>query len=339
MGLIEKIPYLALPMTAYLLRWISQDAALWLFMLVVAWRGFTGGMVALPWQEVIATVIPSTVRSRFLGVSRTIGRFLGVLGSATAGLILAEIAYPNNYALSFLIGAVFIWLSFVFFCRTIEPRNDESVEEKKNSLQKIPLLDLVSFKRILKDDQNFRRYLTSRVLFQLGSMAAGFLAVYGIQHFSLADEQAAIFSAFLFASGTIGFSFWGVFGDRIGSRKMLLISDSGQLVVLVLAFLAPDRFVYYLVFIVFGFAQSGYIIGEMILGMELGVEAERPIYLGLARSVPGIFILIAPLVGGLIVSLVGYRWMFIVASCFSVAGIYFLYHVRDRHNSVAVNNI
>jgi MFS family permease len=329
MAKIERIPYLILPLTAFLLHWISREFAIWLFMIVIAWRGIASGMVALPWQEVIATVIPSPVRSRFFGVARTVGRTLGVVGSVVAGFILAELSYPNNYALCFLIGAAFVWLSYFFFTRTIEPEVSVDKETDASPGTKVPLIDFPAFKTILKRDLNLRKYLTSRIFFQLGSMAVGFFAVYGIQRFSLADEQAAVFSGLLFVSGILGFVVWGVVGDQFGPRNILLTSDVFFIIALVLAYFSPSVWGIYGLFLVFGFAQSGHIIGELVLGMGLGPEGERPIYLGLVRSIPGVFVLIAPLIGGTLVEWVGYQAMFIVALGFGLVGMAFVLQVKN----------
>jgi MFS family permease len=79
-----------------------------------------------------------------------------------------------------------------------------------------------------------------------------------------------------------------------------------------------------------GFAQAGLIIGELILGMELGTEEDRPTYLGLARTIPGIFILIAPIIGGTLVNWIGYRMMFVIAIFMTVVGIIYLLLLRER---------
>lgn len=330
MGVVERVPFLIMPLTAFLLNWISGSAAIWIFMLVVAWRGFASGMVALPWQEVIASVIPSPVRSRFFGVSRMIGRIFGVGGSLLAGIVLAEVSYPNNYALSFLIGAGFVWLSFFFFSRTVEPNPPEEAQQTQNNQPKAPLIDLPAFKEILIKDVNFRTYLISRIFFQLGNMAAGFFAVFGIRQFTLPDERAAVFSAMLFTSAMIGFLLWGMVGDRIGPRNISLISDFLQVVVLIIAAFAPSLGAYYLVFLVFGFSQSGSIIGDLVMGMGLGPEEERPAYLGLVRSVPGIFVLIAPLAGGVLVEWLGFQAMFLIALSFGLIGIMLLFQVKSH---------
>lgn len=328
MAVVERIPYFIFPLTAYLLHWIPVTTAIWLFMFVVAWRGFASGMVALPWQVVVAEVIPGPVRSRFFGIGRMFGRVLALGGAVVSGLILANVAYPNNFALSFLIGLVFMWLSYYFFSRTVEPEPDESEEIPAEEPNKTPFLDLVSFKRIWREDKNFRRYVISRIFFQLGNMAAGFYAVYGIRHFNLPDQQAAVFSALLFAGGMAGYLVWGMVGDRFGARNIQLASDLMQTAVLVIVLVSPSIWVFNLIFLIYGFAQSGYMIGEMLMGMGLGPESERSLYLGLVRTIPGLFVLVAPLIGGAIVEAVNYPMMFIVALVLGLIGVVLLLGVN-----------
>jgi MFS family permease len=330
MAIMERIPYLVLPLTAFMLQWASKDLALMFFLLVVAWRGVASGMVALPWQEVIASVIPSQVRSRYFGVSHTFGRILGVLGSGISTFILANLAYPNNYALSFMIGAVFIWISFFFFARTIEPKPAPAAHDVNEVKQKGFISDLSAYKAILKRDPNFVRYLVSRAFVHVGGMAVAFLAVFGIQQYRLADEQAAIFTGMIFFSGTLGYIVFGLIGDRIGPRQTVFFADVMQAGVLFLAYLSPGLWSIYLIFFIFGFAQSAYVIGGLIIGMELGPDEERPIYIGLARTLPGFIILIAPIIGGLLVNWFGFQTMFLVAFFFTLVGTGLILGVSDR---------
>lgn len=104
-----------------------------------------------------------------------------------------------------------------------------------------PLLDLPAIKRIWWEDHNFRRYVASRIFFQLGrSMAAGCFAVHGVQHYDLPDQQAAVFSGSLLGGGMVGFLVWGVVGDRFGGRNILLVLDLMQSLALVLALLSSS---------------------------------------------------------------------------------------------------
>lgn len=333
MSIVERLPYIFLPLTAYFLNWLSKDMILVFFLVVVAWRGIASGMIALPWQEVIATVIPPPFRSRFFGISRTFGRIMGVVGSGITTIILARFIYPNNYAVSFLIGGAFIWLSYFFFARTVEPNSDHKPGDNQPLSKQGIWNDFKKYKFILNRDSNFVRYLISRILFQLGSMAIAFFAVYGINNYQLADQQAAIFSGMMFFSATLGCIILGVVGDNLGPRKTLLISDVLLASALLLAFISPGLWSIYVIFLILGFAQSGYILGELIIAMELGPDDERPIYIGLARTLPGIFVLIAPLVGGMLIEQFSYRTMFLVALVFSLAGTAFLLGVKEKGKS------
>ena len=101
MAVVERIPYFIFPLTAYLLHWIPVTTAIWLFMFVVAWRGFASGMVALPWQVVVAEVIPGPVRSRFFGIGRMFGRVLGVGGSGGLGSDPGECRLSQQFRVEF----------------------------------------------------------------------------------------------------------------------------------------------------------------------------------------------------------------------------------------------
>ena len=248
-----------------------------------------------------------------------------------SGIVLAFLNYPNNYALSFLIGAVFIWVSYFFFAKTIEPMAEIKDPDNDPSHNRSLWKDFQEYKVTLQSDLNFVKYLVSRTLFQMSSMAIAFLAVYGIQHYRLADEQAAIFTGIIFFSGTIGFLFYGWIGDRLGPRTVLLISDGLQAIAFLLTIFNLGVWSIYIIFLILGFAQSGYIIGELIIVMELGPDEKRPTYIGLARTLPGFIILIAPLIGGLLVGQFGYRTMFITAMIFSVGGTLLLLGVKDRN--------
>jgi len=338
MCFVERLPYIFLPLTAFLLPWISKEAAVILFLFVMAWRGFAGGMIALPWQEVIATVIPSPVRSRFFGFSRTLGQISGVIGSALTTVILATFAYPNNYGITFAIGGVFIWVSLIFFFQTKEPKNSSVAIDDQDSPKTSIKDDFKSYLQILNNDRNITRYLLSRVMFQIGNMAVAFLAVYGIKRFQLGDQQAAVFSGLLFFSGTLGYVILSVVGDRLGARRTLVISNLMQAFVLVLALISSNIWGIYALFMFLGFAQSGFMLGEMIMGMELGPEEDRAIYVGLTRSLPGFVILFTPLLGGFLVDQFGYPVMFIVALIATVLGFLMLLGVKERQSFVHTNN-
>jgi MFS family permease len=352
MAVLERLPYLLLPIFALFVPQLAKQSAVTLLLLIMILRGFGGGLVALPWQEMIATVIPITHRSRFFGFSRVLGQAMGVIGSAIAALVLSRLAYPLNYAVGFTITVVAQWISLYAFSKNREPEPaplpefpsqieaigsvqvGQAVIEPNAATPK--MIDLSLFRRILKSDANLRRYLVARSLLFFGGMGAAFLAVYGLKKFALDDGTAAIFTGLIYMSGIMGNALFGVLGDRIGPKKVVMISQVIWLVAMALVLLAPNAWIYYLVFVMFGLNSAGMVLGDSILVMELGDEKQRATYVGLTRTLTGVFVLVAPFVAGWLVEGFSYPVMFGVSVMFTVVGTLLFARVKDqpRHREV-----
>ncbi|MFZ3151111.1 MAG: MFS transporter [Anaerolineaceae bacterium] len=331
MAVIERIPYLLMPLMALLVPHVSKNTALIMLFIVMTLRGLASGMVALPWQEVLASVIPLSHRARFFGVSRVMAQIVGVLGSLVATLVLSKLPYPYNYALGFAIAVVAQWISFAFYSRNKEPEPEPEPEpdviQREEPSKRIIDFNLVG--SILKRDTNLRYYLAGRSTIFIGNMASGFLAIYGIQHFNLTDAQAAIFTGLLFLSGILGYSVGGALGDKVGPKRIVVLSVLTWSLGLIVAIFSPVIWVYYIVFLLYGLYTAGMNMGDSILVMELGQEELRPTYLGMARSLTAVFVLMAPVLAGWLVEAYGYKVMFAVSVVLSLIGAGLMNKVRD----------
>ena len=329
MGFLERLPYMFLPLLTLLIGEIENQNVYWLLLLIMIWRGLGSGMSGLPWQEINARVIPISHRARFIGLSRVFGQLTGLLGSLLSIYLLARFPYPKNYAIGFMVAIVSLWISFAAYSQNREPEvkiaNHQDDEEQKPKGQTWSLM-----KQIIKTDGNFRRYLTSRSLAFLGNMASAFIAVYAINRFQLGDEQAAVFTALILVSGIFGYILWGALGDRIGPQKVVILSFIIWGLGLLVAIFSQLLWVYYLVFAAFGFYTAGLNLGDTILVMELGEERLRPTYLGMARTLTGAFLLLAPLLSGWLVQSFSYLVMFAVSLGFVVLATILMATVKDH---------
>lgn len=325
LGALERLPYLALALAALWLSSLRRDLAVAIFLLVLTWRALAGGLVAMPWQELIASVIPVSHRGRFFGLTYWAGQLLGVAGAALAALILHRFPYPHNYALCFFIAFLSLSLSYLLVLLTVEPPpQGTSLPASRHGSYAGRL------RSILRQDRNFRNFLVSRWLGYLGGMAYGFVAVQAVRRFALPDAQAAVFTAILFGSGVVGYPLWGVLGDRTGHKRVLVGAGMLWSLALVLALLAPSVLAFHLVFAVMGLSSSGAIIGDLTLPMEFGPTDERPTYVGLARTAMGPVALLTPLLGGAILMKTSFPILLLVSLAFTISGaILLLTRVQD----------
>jgi MFS family permease len=319
LGAIERLPYLALAFAALWLPSLPQNTAVLIFLLLMIWLSVTSGLVALPWQELIARLIPVSHRGRFWGFATVIGSLMGVIGAAIAGIILARVVYSLNYALCFLIGFLSFALGFVFLTLNREPDLSSTIlppSRKKSSWGRI--------KTVMRENKNFRNFITSQGMAYLGSMAFGFVAVYSIQRFNLPDASAAIFTAILIGGGAVGFALWGFAGDHLGYKRVLIYSGLCWVLGLTLLITAPSVVWVFPAFAFMSIANSGHFIGDINIVMEFSSISDRPTYIGLARTLTGPVLLIAPILAGAIVQIRNYQTMFTVSIFFSVIGLILL---------------
>lgn len=332
LGLVERLPYFVLPFAALWLPTLSPSLAVAVFIGLMAWKAIGSGVVAVPWQELMAKVIPVSRRGRFFGLGHVFGQLLGVGGSALATILLAQLPYPHNFAWSFGVGTLGIGGSMIFVMLTREPERPPALRPAQTQQPYLQRL-----REILSHNANFRAYLASRWLAYFGGMANGFFAVAAVERFGLPDSAAGVYTGILYVAGVLGYAVWGPLGDRWGNKRVMESAALLWLLALGVAIVAPAEWAYYLVFAVSGFANAGGVLSDLNIAMEFGPEAERPTYIGLARTITGPALFIAPLLGGGLAQAWGYPAMFATSLLFALAGLALLrWQVREPRQALMV---
>jgi MFS family permease len=319
LGALERVPFLLLPLGALWLGGLAPALAVAVFIVLMALKSIGGGFVATPWQEMLAKVIPVSHRGRFFGLAHFAGQLLGIGGAVIATLLLGWLPYPQNFALSFLVGAVSIWASLGFLALTREPAQAPAPRPAQTNREYVRRLS-----EILKRNTNFRTYLLSRWLAYFGGMAFGFVAVSAVERFDLADNVAGLFTVVFNGASVAGFAVWGPLGDRLGHKRVMETAGALWLCALGVALFSTSALAYYFVFALMGFSQAGTMLSDLNIAMEFGPEAERPTYIGLTRTVTGPALLIAPLLGGWIAQTWSYSALFGTSLVLAAGGLVLL---------------
>jgi len=305
---------------------LIEDAAVLLvvFFTLLAAYSLAAGLAGICFVDIVAKTIPATRRGAFFGWRRFSGGFLALGGSLLVKYILDErrgLAFPDNYAVLFLLSFFTLCMAMGSFILVVEPL--EPVDKKKVPLGK-------QFRRALdlpRRDTNYRRFLTMRLLLMAAEIATPFYIVYAKRALSVSAGMVGVYlmgtTLASFASNLL----WGRISDRWSNKLLIALSSSLGLFIPLIAMsivplanllpglreFAPGLFA--LVFVLSGGSKSGVMIGNMNFLLEIAPADDRPIYIGFTNTIMGIALL-ASSVGGLIVDLVGFTVLFSLALAF-----------------------
>ena len=286
------------------------------FVLWIAYS-FIGGIVAVPYNDIVARSIPSARRSRMLAIRFFGGGILALAVAAAAHyfLNLEGLPFPTGYAVIVALGAVLMLVSCLSFIAT---------DESDATLPARPSRGFVDFLAagvaVFRGDERFRLFLYAQWLGGAVTMAFPF---YILQATVLTGGVADV--AFLLGASTAGAlvsnALWGWWGDRFGKRSLFegvtLLRIAPPVLILVLA--APGGLGglpalpgLALVFLLMGALGNGITIAMLGYLMEISPDDRRPAYSGYFNAMVAPASLL-PLAGAVIVEAASLRMVFTVS--------------------------
>jgi MFS family permease len=310
----ERLPVLLLAPAA-LLATSSPTLALVAFFVLLAWHTVGAGAVAVSWQDMLAKVIPLDRRGKFFGITNFGGTATGALGAMAVAWLLDHYEFPSGYTLSFAVAGILVFLSWIFLALTREPAQASQEPEisQWEYWRRLP--------QVLRTDPNFQRYLFSRIVLNVGGMAVGFLIVYAVQHWQLSDGQAGSFTVSMLVGQALCNPLFGVLSDRKGHKLVLEVSALLGGLAVGLASLAPSPIWFHLIFALIGASTAGFYLSGMMIAFEFSAPDVRPTYIGLNNTVSGVAAGVAPILGGWLAGVAGYRALFVVAFVVGLVGL------------------
>jgi MFS family permease len=313
MTIHERVPFLGLAVVALLAPRLSTVTVLWLVFLMLVWQGLGAGLAANPWTNMISKVMPHDLIGTFFGTQSAAFNALAGVSSVVAGILLEQIPAPRNFSLCFALTFVFMACSYVFLAMTREPDSELPGQEHEQAL-------LTRSLAILKRDPNFLAFLGVRVLSQFGGMAFAFYVIYAVQQYNMSDAAAGVMVAILLLGQVILGPLMGRLGDRWSHRGVMMLGAAGAALSAILAWQATSVQWFYVIFIL----EAAAIIAIWTIPLAMSVtfapsEAERPLYIGMANTLPAPAAILSPVVGGWLADAAGFHTTFIVSAVCAVA--------------------
>ena len=354
----ERVPYLLVGLLVLAFALSAPTVAL-VAVLVGVGLASTGAGVATPaWLDMIANVIPVRRRGIWFGLGLGMGQLMGVGGAYFVGRILVSYAFPSNYALLFFAAFGVMIISWTGLALTREPPSETTKAA-------VPLNHyLRGVATLLKQDHNYRRYLISKSLVNLGGMSVGFFAVYGMDLFALDGRGVGLLTAVLVGVQAVMNPLWGLFADRVGHKAVLtagaffiVLAPLSALIVggpsgldpvdAVRGGVGPSSPIWgtvplglLLTFIFLASYLAADHTSSLTIILEFSTPAERPTYVGLTNTLLAPVLIGAPILGGWLAGALGFAAMFRVSLAVAVVALcLMLLWVQEprRENPLRVN--
>jgi len=329
-GAGERGGYLLMGLSIWLFAESAPKLALVLFFVFLAFSAFAMGIGTPAWFDMIAKVIPIRRRGVWSGVGHGMGAFIAIAGAYLVGYILEAFAYPQNFVILFMVAFAIMMVSWGGLALTREPPS--------NLIKpRVPLISyLKQLPLLLRRDHNYARFLFSRTVAVLGTMASGFYMVYGIERFQVAGATVGFLTAVLVASQALFGLIWGVAADRWGHKIVLAGGALAIMLAAVSAWWATGPGWLTLVFFLLGAAIAAELTSSLNIILEFCAPEDRPTYIGLTNTLLAPTMALAPILGGWLATLTnGYGTLFLAAAlCAGLGASLLLLWVREpRHTA------
>lgn len=296
---------------------------------------FVSGIVAVPYNDIVARAVPSEYRSRLLAVRFFGGGMLGLAAAAAADHLLTVLPFPSSFGAIFGMAAVLMFASSIVFTSMGDPPHAKSEEQD-------PTFGayLREGRRVFQDDRRFRLFVYAQWSGGAALMAMPFYVLQAAE-LGLGFDRVAILLGAQTAGALTSNVLWGWWGDTLGKASLMrgiagirMLPPAAFLLVGLTFDIAPEH-VFLLgagVFFVLGAISNGLTIAVIGLLMEISPDDRRPAYSGYFNALTSPAYLL-PLVAGVIASSVGLTAVFVLSLVGAAAQFFFVARIPRRPSS------
>jgi MFS family permease len=265
--------------------------------------------------------LPPDKRGGYLSIWESAKAAGVLLVAAATGYVLSDVgpAFPDNYAVLFLLSGVMMMVSAVALIAIYEtpPAKGETTSVH------IPWREFPThLGRIWRSDERLRNMTISRVLYSLGLMSNSFYVLYATKEMGLDTQTVGLFISATTIGSLLGTLFLGRLADRFGSARAIQVGIGFALAAPLLALgftfmrdsLPPwIAYAYAGIYLCIGIIENLMILGYMNYALDLAPSGQRTIYMGTTNAIGSIGVL-GPMIGGWLLGATSYATLYIAAA-------------------------
>ncbi len=276
---------LCLAAIAVLLALAAGRSQAWVgvaFLMLWTLYAFVSGIVAVPYNDIVARQVPSGSRSRMLALRFFGGGLLALGVAAIVHHLLGAEDFYTAHALIFALASALMLISSVIFVSAGEPASRPASRPAPAGFAAFLAAGWV----VLRSDRRFRRFLMTQWLGGAALMALPFYVI-AARGLGLGVGDVAILLGAQTAGSLASNAAWGRIGDRFGKLRLLevvgVLRLAPPLGVLVLLGVLDAGGVWVVATFAVLFAAIGALVNGTTIGylgylMEISPDDRRPAY-------------------------------------------------------------
>ena len=317
----RKMPFLMLAIYLRVLSWGVLAGLIYLIgdshpnllawalvgLLTIFYAG--GGLGGVPYTDIIGKVIPQERRGAFFGGKEALAGPLSVGAALLARQIMADVAYPTNYALLFGLAALSLLVASLGFWLIREP-------PRADADGKVPSWREYG-EQLLKSARHLGTLIGVQLLTGFSLMVLPFYIVYARKELGAPSGAIGWFLLAQVLGGVLANLVWARLVDRYNSRRMLTVCALISTLTPLLAILLGRFGWVELLPVIFlgGATFNGRKVGFNSALLELAPAVERPTYsaLNAVLILPAAFLSLA---AGVLLQHWSYPTLFLIAAVF-----------------------
>ena len=324
--------YATLAILAYSLGLSNPALLLAIFFVLFTLSRLTAGASGLARTDVIAKTVPPHRRAVFFATRNFWGSVV-VFGAGILVRVVLEEGrgwwFPANFTLLFGLSTLGLAIALLFLLRVREPAGPAGLPHYslREQLARAPGL--------LRGDASYRRYMLARVLLNMTRLSAPFYPILALDLLGAPPSMVGFYMAAMTLSRVLTNPLW----QRLGrNRSNVYIVKASALLTAVEPLAAAalpwiirllglsvessgllPAYLFTIVFLIAGSAESGRSIGLMSLVLDIAPDAERASYIGLVNTALG-FVSLLSIAAGAAIDRVGFEPIFGLASILLLGG-------------------
>jgi len=324
----ERFGILAIALSASLIGVVSNALVLTLFFIAFAIYAVTTGLIGPVYGDFVAKGL-TKARGVFFGTVQLIGGVLGFSAAIWAESILRSQGFPQGNQTIFWTSFALSMLSigFVIALKEVPYPHTTKRPPLKDTLRRIPA--------IIRQDDNYARFLVARSVMALSTLGVGFIVVDGLEGRIRPPDVAILAAVFILSQAVIGF-FLGLLGNYRGWRLVVIIGGVLVAAGMAGALVATSLTWYVAVFIALGGANAVTVIGDPNMSIEMAATSRTSLYIGATSTLLAPFFIFGPLVAGVLIPRVGYAAVFWAALALALVSVVLATRIREPRASEAV---